>query len=105
VSYEEALEKDPKSLQRMQDRLSEFFLKNVDDNTSLLPLRDKLWEEKDYDWRQIGPAIRQAENMGLELTPRQKTEMADIDTQAPYQSLPDIFQSFDRVLQYFRGGK
>lgn len=105
LSYEEAIEKAPKEMQVMQNLLSDFFLKNVDEKTSLLALRDKLIRDKDYDWRQVGPAIRQAVKNGLELQPFQSTEMADIETQAPYDSLPEIFQSFDRFTKYLRGNK
>lgn len=104
-TFEEAQITHPKELEKMQNELSNFFLKNVDKNTALLPLRDKIWEEKDYDWQQFAPAIEQAIGKGLELTDRQQTEMADISTQPPRQSLPDIFKSLDRVIQYFRGNK
>lgn len=105
VSYEEALEKAPKELAQMEETLSDFFLNNVDKETSLLPLRQKIWETKDYDWRQFGPAIRRAEKKGLKLTPAQSTEMAQIETQAPYESLPELFQDFDRVWKFIRGNK
>jgi hypothetical protein len=88
-----------------QTQLAEFFLKNVDKNTALLPLRDKIWEDRGYDWQQFGPALKQAQEMGLELSPRQESEIADFSTQPPRQSLPEIFKSFDRVIQYFRGNK
>lgn len=104
-TFEEAQITHPKELEKMQNELSDFFLKNVDKNTALLPLRDKIWEEKDYDWQQFSPAIEQAIQKGLKLTDRQQTEMADISTQPPRQSLPDIFKSMDRVIQYFRGNK
>lgn len=105
ISYEEALEKAPKELEIMKNQLADFFVKNVDDDTSLLVLRDALWDKKDYDWRQIGPAIREAEKRGLKLNTRQSTELADVETQPPIQSLPDIFQDLDRVIQHFRGNK
>lgn len=105
ISYEEALEKAPQEIEKMQNMLSDFFLKNVDDNTSLLVLREKLWKDRDYDWRQIGPAIREAEEKGLKLNQRQSTEMADIETQPPMQSLPDIFRDLSRIIPYLRGNK
>lgn len=105
ISYEEALEKDPKSIQLMQDKLSDFFKNTVNDDTSLLVLRDKLWNDKDYDWRQIGPAIRQAEKMGLKLNTAQSSEMADIESQPPIQSLPDIFKDWGRFKSVMRGNK
>lgn len=105
VSYETAKEKAPKAMEAMQNRLSDFFLNNVDENTSLLPLTNKLWEEKDYDWRQFAPALKQAQEKGLKLNPRQSAEMTDISTQPPIQSLPDIFQDWWRTLQFLRGAK
>jgi len=105
VSYEEALERDPKGLQVMQNRLSDFFKSNVDKNTSLLGIREKLWEDKDYDWRQIGPAIREAQQKGLELTPDQEREMSTIETQPPMRSLGDIFKDLSRIPGYLRGSK
>lgn len=105
ITYEEAKIKAPRELQIMQDRLSDFFLKNVDKETSLLGLREKLWEDKDYDWRQIGPAIRQAMEKGLTLEPFQSTEMADIETNPPLQSLPDIFMDLDRYMKGVRGNR
>ena len=105
VSYEEAREKDPKGMKVMQDRLSDFFLKNVDDKTSLLDLTEKLWSEKDYDWRQMGPAIREAQNKGLKLSQHQSTELSDVETQPPQQSLPDIFKDLWRIPAFLRGNK
>lgn len=105
VSYEEALERDPKSLERMQNQLADFFLQNVDKDTSLLALRRKLVEDRDYDWRQIGSAIRLAQKRGLKLEEHQQSEMADIDTQAPIQSLPDIFSDVSRILPFLGGAK
>lgn len=104
ISYEEARERAPKELELMQNQLADFFLKNVDDNTSLLVLRDALWN-KDYDWRQIGPAIREAQQKGLKLTQKQSTELPDIETNPPIQSLPDIFRDLSRIPSYLRGNK
>lgn len=105
ISYEEALEKAPKELEIMQHKLADFFKKNVDNDTSLLVLRDKLWKDKDYDWRQIGPAIREAMRDGLKLDARQSTELTDVETNPPMQSLPDIFRDLSRIPAYLRGNK
>lgn len=105
VSYEEMLERNPEKLSVMQNDLTNFFMKNVDKDTSLLNLRENLWEKKGYDWRQMGPAIREAEKQGLELTPEQQREMTTLETQPPIQSLSDIFKSFDRVIKFFRGNR
>lgn len=105
ISYEEAREKDPQGLKIMQDRLTDFFLKNVDNDTSLLNLREKLWKDKDYDWQQIGPALREAEKRGLKLNSEQGREATILDTQPPMQSLPDIFRDLSRLPAFFRGNK
>ncbi len=104
-SYEEMREKKPDVLKKQQEELANFFKQNVDKDTSLLVLRDKLWKDKDYDWQQIGPALRQAEQMGLKLEPHQSTEMTDIETQPPMESLPDIFRDWDRFKGFLRGNK
>ncbi len=105
VDYETAVRNAPKEMQAMQNQLADFFLKNVDENTSLLPLANKIWEDKSYDWRQIGPAIRQAQEKGLQLNSRQQAEMGDINSQPPIQSLPDIFQDWWRAVQFMKGAK
>jgi hypothetical protein len=103
VSYETAVQKAPKEMQHMQNKLADFFLKNVDDNTSLLVLRDKLWD-KHYHWQQVNSAIRQAQEQGLQLNPRQRAELTDI-AQPPIQSLPNIFQDWKRFYQFHKGAK
>lgn len=105
ISYEEARERAPQELQQMQNTLSDFFLKNVDPETSLLVLREPLVRERDYDWRQIGPAIREAQEKGLKLTQRQSTELADIETQPPMESLPAIFRDLYRIINIIRENK
>jgi len=105
ISYEEARERAPQELEQMQNQLSDFFVKNVDPDTSLLVLREPLINERDYDWRQIGPAIREAEKKGLKLTQRQNTELSDIETQPPMQSIPDIFRDLYRFVNLIRGNK
>lgn len=105
MSYEEALEKNPDLLMKDQNELANFFLENVTPESSLLTMREPLWKDKGYDWRQFGPAIREAEKRGLKLQQHQSTEMADIETQPPLQSLPDIFMDLDRIPSYLRGNK
>ena len=105
VSYETALEKDPQGMQVMQNRLSDFFLNNVDDETSLLELSNKLWDKKDYDWRQFGPALEDAQRRGLKLNAYQKNELPGLETQAPIQSLPALFKDLSRIPSFLRGAK
>jgi hypothetical protein len=105
ISYEEALEKAPNELKKMQNQLSDFFLKNIDDESSLLVVGNELWNKKNYDWRQIGPAVREAMQRGLKLNQRQSTELTDLETNPPQQSLPDIFRDLSRIPAYLRGNK
>lgn len=92
-------QKIPESKQ--QGLLSNFFKKNINDDTSLLALRQELWNEKGYDWKRIGPAIRES---GVQLNPRQEAEMVTIN-EAPIQSMSDIFRGWGRFIDYLRGAK
>lgn len=105
VDYETALEKAPKEMKAMQNRLSSFFKNNVNNDTSLLVLRHKLWNDKDYDWRQIGPAIREAMSKGLKLNRAQLSELTELETQPPRQSISDVFADWGRWQDYFKGAK
>lgn len=105
LSYDQAQIKAPEEMKTMKRLLSDFFLKNVDDKTSLLPLRDKIIKERDYDWRQFGPALSEAMQKGLKLNGKQMAELADINTNPPYESLPDIFRDWSRIVPYLRGNK
>ena len=106
VSYEEALEKAPQQLETMQHNLADFFLKNVDKDTSLSALTEKIWDTRDYDWRQFGPALNEARQKGLKLEPFQERELANVETQPPIQSLPALFQDFgNRIMPFIRGSK
>jgi hypothetical protein len=107
VSYNEALKKDPRGIEVMNKRLVDFFKKNIDPDTTLLGLRDKIWNEKDYDWRQIADAMQEAttgEN-AVKLSPNQRAEITQLQTQAPLQSLSDVFSDWKRWMQYIRGNK
>jgi hypothetical protein len=104
-NYEKIKKSSPETMQNMQNKLSDFLLNNVKDDTSLEVLRHKLWSEKDYDWRQIGPAFEQAKRMGLKLNPNQSTELANISTNPPIESLPDLFRDWSRLVQNLRGNK
>jgi len=105
ASYEDAIELDPQAIQRLNGYLTDFFLKNVDNDTSLLGLREKIWKDRDYDWRQFGPALREAQKRGLKLNDRQETEATLMDSQPPAQSLSDLFQDLSRIPAFLRGNK
>lgn len=103
-SYEEVLEKEPKAIDAQNKRLADFLKKNVDKETSLLVLRDKLWN-KDYDWRQISDAMNMAFPGRKDLTQAQINEMTQLETQAPTQSLSDVFSDWWRIIGNIRGQK
>ena len=105
VSYPDALARDPEGMKLLNDNLSNYFINNLNDKSSLLALRDKIIREKDYDWRQFGPALREAQKRGLKLSPDQQTELPEFETQAPYDSLPDIFKSLDRFFKINMGAR
>ncbi len=106
VSYDEAVKKAPREMEIMNKRLVNFLKQNVKEDTTLLGLRHELWE-KDYDWRQIGDAMQEAatgEN-AIKLSPNQKAELAQLQTQAPKQSISDIFRDWGNWQDYLRGQK
>lgn len=85
--------------------LSEFMRKNVTPDTSLLVLRDKLWKEKGYDWKQINTAFQKSLDQGLAINNSQAAELEEFGTQPPRQSLVDIFADWGRPFDYIRGRK
>ena len=96
-------EKVPEKIR--QQKLSNFFLENVTPETSLLSLRHQLWNDKGYDWKSIGPSIREAMTKGLQLTPQQQAEMGTVEGNPPIQSLTEIFRDWGRWIDYLRGSK
>ena len=61
--------------------------------------------DKHYDWRQVGPAIREAQAKGLKLTRDQLNELTDVESSAPIQSMPDMFRDWGNILDVMRGSK
>ena len=90
-----------------KEGLVDFLKENVTSDTTLLGIRDKLWNEKDYDWRQIASAMQEAQTgkNALKLSPDQRAEVTQIQTQAPNQSLSDVFSEWGRWMDYLRGQK
>ncbi len=72
---------------------------------SLAVVRDKLVKDKDFGWTGFGPALQQAVTDGLNLTESQRAELSEVNSQAPRDSLSEIFTDWPRVIQYFRGNK
>lgn len=104
-SYDEVSEKSPKTIQKQNSRLADWLLKNVDEKTSLSVLRDKIVNDNHYDWRQFGPAVREAMSKGLVLYGDQSTELPSLETYAPIQSLADVFTGWGRWYDKLAGKK
>lgn len=104
-SYDEVIEKSPKALETQNNRLAKWLTENVTPETSLLVLRDRIINDRDYDWRQYSEALKMARDRGLNLTASQNNELSTVNTQAPQDSLSDIFTDWGRAMQYLRGNK
>lgn len=104
-SYDQLLKDSPKTIDKMNDRLSDFLLNNIKEDTSLLPVRHKLWREKGYDWRQFIPSLSKAREKGLKLSTAQQAELTELSNQPPRDSLSDIFMSWGRWIDYIKGQK
>lgn len=89
-----------------KERLVNFFKDNVNSDTSLLALRQKLWE-KGYDWQDIARAFNDATSGdgAPKLTTAQTREMSILETEPPRQSLSYIFQDAGNVFDYLKGQK
>jgi len=86
--------------------LVKYFENNIDEKTPLSVLRHKLWADKGVPWESIGPAIREAvANKKINLTPAQQTEMVEVETQPPRNSLSEIFKDWWRPIEFIKGSK
>lgn len=93
-----------KNFSANQERLSDFMFKNVKPEDSLLVMRNKLWKDKNYDWRQINDAFAEAREKGLQLSAEQDRELAELST-PPRESLLDIFYDWGRIGDKILGRK
>lgn len=87
-----------------EGRVKDFLKDNINDKTSLLVLRDKLWH-KGYDWQDIAKymnEIVQAPN-GPKLTVDQQNELGIAENEAPRQSLGFIFNDWGNFIDAFKG--
>src|SRR5208337_2151250 len=64
--------------QTREKELVKFLKANVDNNTSLLVLRDRLWKDKKYNWEEIGNAVKQAFPNTQNLTNYQASEIPEL---------------------------
>lgn len=84
-------------------KLEDFIRKNMGTNVSPLALRNKLWD-KGYNWEDIAQAFKNATNP-KDLTTWQTTEMTDVESNPPLQSLSEIFREWGRIPAFIRGSK
>lgn len=106
-TYDQVYKDNPNEIQRQNSVLANNLKSMVGQSDSLLVLRDKLYNDLNYDWRQIGPAFREAMTGkdALELTTAQKDELTKVETQPPIQSLSNVFLDAKRWMDYIAGRK
>ena len=99
--------KSAKTESNQDDQVRDFLRKNITPNTSLLVLRDKLWN-KNYDWQRAAQLINDVvsePSVQGKLTAAQQNELGTIDTEAPRQSMNYIFSGWGNFLNAFKGQK
>ena len=99
-SYQDLQQSNPKLIDQDNSKIADFLRKNLNNDTSLLVLRDAIGR----DWRQFNDALSLAEKEGLELNERQSAERSEL-TRPPIQSLPNLFTEWGRWIEYLRGNK
>lgn len=99
-----AFPKASNDAQKNEQSISEYLLKNLKPNDSLLLLRRKLSKDKGYDWRQVNEGFRMARENGLQLSPEQDRELGEFAT-PPRDSLLDIFYNAGRPFGFLMGEK
>lgn len=91
-----------KSLQKKEQGLKDFLQKNVNNNTSLLALRNRLWQEKGYDWTRISKVMNESLDPKT-LTAAQINELGILEREPPRQSLNYIFRDVGNFLKATAG--
>lgn len=84
--------------------LVNFFKENVNNDSSLLVLRDNLINQKGYSWEEVLDAINKAFPNSQNLNDYQKAEKQAL-AKPPIQSLNQIFGSTPNVRGFLRGQK
>lgn len=92
------------SASKNDEKLSEFLQKNVTPDTSLLALRQRLWQDKGYDWQKISAIMNQALDPN-KLTTAQVNELGILEREPPRQSLSYIFNDWGNFLRTTKGEK
>jgi len=103
-TYDDMVKSKPGLINQITDKYSDFLVKNVNPNVSLLGLREELRRENGLGWQHYYDAVVKAMDKGLELDSDQQSEIAEL-TQAPRDSLPWIFQEPSRIWDYLKGAK
>lgn len=92
--------------EKSDERLRNFLDKSITSGTSLLVLRDRLWNEKNYDWQKIAKIMNEViSKPGFNISAAQQNELATLETEAPRQSLGYIFQDWGNMFRSLRGEK
>lgn len=106
LDFEQGRKVKPEVSEKLSKDLVSFFEKNITPDTPISVLRHKLAMEKNVPWELIGPAVREAiANKKMNLTPAQETEMVEVETQPPRNSLSEIFRDWWRPIEYLKGAK
>jgi len=93
-----------KNLGKKEEYVKEFLQKNVNNDTSLLALRNRLWQDKGYDWKRISKIMNEALDP-QKLTAAQTNELGILETEPPRQSLNYIFRDIGNFLNATEGQK
>jgi hypothetical protein len=91
------------SLSKKEEKVKDFLQKNVTNDTSLLALRDRLWQ-KGYNWERISKMMNESLDPN-KLTTSQINELGILEREPPRQSLNYIFREIGNVFQTIRGEK
>lgn len=86
------------------DSLVNFFKESVNNDTSLLVLRDNLINQKGYDWQEVLQAIQKAFPRAESLNEYQKSELSAL-AKPPIQSLSQLFGPTPNLRGFLRGQK
>ncbi len=87
---------------KRESQVKDFIKKNVNPDTSLLVLRDKLWNDKFYDWQDIAHYMNEVLDR-KKLTTAQLSELSTVENEPPRQSLGYIFEGWGHFLDTAKG--
>lgn len=102
--YQKAKEENPELVKTYNEKLTNFLRNNIKPNTSLLVLRDKLYNRKGYDWKQFNEAITGLQQEGFKFDDTQTREFGSLE-RPPVQSLADIFSDWHQFGNFLLGAR